>query len=110
MDMSATLIEKLLESFHKLDDCISVTREVLSTKDDVSSDVLQRVEQYSQIVEKQRHLAMKLKSHLASRDWDEVGRHIRLINALSSMIRDDAEEILRSAMEGEPGLFEKAAT
>jgi hypothetical protein len=95
--MSEFLLDKLLRSFDELDRCISVTKQVLSTKDGVPADVLKRVEQYSDIVNKQRSLADDLKSFLDREDWTEVNRHVRLINGLSAMIRDDAQAILATA-------------
>lgn len=92
--MSTQLVDKLLESFDKLDRCINVTRDVLAERDGVPEDVVLRINQYSNIVAKQRALASALREHLESRNWAEVSRHVKLINGLSSMIRDDAHEIL----------------
>jgi len=100
---SQTLVDKLLESFDQLDFCIAHTRDELSQKKDVPQDVLLRVEQYKSIVAKQRELALGLREHLAAQNWDEVTRHVRLINGLSSMIRDDAQAILASATHGFSG-------
>jgi hypothetical protein len=92
--MSESLVNKLLESFDELDRCIAHTRDILVQKRGVPVDILQRVEQYSDIVAKQRNLAAGLKGHLLEQNWEEVSRHVRLINGLSSMIRDDAQAIL----------------
>lgn len=97
--MSESLVTKLLESFDELDRCIAMTKDVLSQKDGVPGDVIQRVDQYAEIVAKQRGLAVDLRAHLKNQDWEEVGRHVRLINGLSGMIRDDAQAILLSACE-----------
>ena len=92
--MAFPLISKLLESFDELDRCIAVTREVLSQKPGVPFHVLERVEQYADIVRKQRALACELTTQISAQNWDEVTRYVRLINGLSAMIRDDAEAIL----------------
>ena len=76
-----------------------MTREVLAEKEEVPQDVLDRVQQYSDIVSKQRGLANRLRAHLTAENWEEVGRHVKLINGLSSMIRDDAQSILAGACE-----------
>ncbi len=94
MAISNSLVDKLLESFDELDACILHTRTVLSNKRGVPASVLSRVEQYSEIVVKQRTLAEDLKIHLSNQNWLEVSRHVKLINALSGMIRDDAQAIL----------------
>jgi hypothetical protein len=91
------LVSKLMESFDDLDRCIEMTKEVLSQKDNVPADVLHRIEQYSDVVIKQRALAENLKSHISNENWDEVTRHVKIINGLSAMIRDDAQAILAGA-------------
>ena len=100
--MSESLVDKLLKSFDDLDRCITVTRDVLTTKQGVPEDVVQRVNQYADIVRKQRDLALSLRSHLTTQNWEEVTRHVRLINGLSSMIRDDAQAILSGAIQSSP--------
>lgn len=97
--MSDSLVNKLLESFDELERCIDMTKGVLSTKDGVPIDIMERVNQYSDIVKKQRKLAIELRDHIIVQNWDEVGRHVKLINGLSSMIRDDAQAILSGALE-----------
>lgn len=100
--MADSLVEKLITSFDELDRCIEVTKRVLSEKDGIPEDVLLRVEQYSGIVTKQRALTGELKGCLEREDWAEVSRRVRIINGLSSMIRDDAQSILAAAYEDEP--------
>lgn len=96
--MSLGLVEKLLTSFDELDDCISVTKQVLNRKADVPSDVIKRVDQYTDIVNRQRDLADKLKQHIEDQNWIEVSRHVKLINGLSAMIREDARAILTNSI------------
>ncbi len=95
--MAESLVEKLLESFEQLDRCITVTKTILSTRKGVPGDVLQRVGQYSEIVRKQRETAEDLHLLIARQDWEEVGRRVKIINSLSAMIRDDAQQILEAA-------------
>ena len=92
--MTLSLVDKLLESFDELERCIAHTRAVLAQKKGVPADVMNRVSQYSSIVAKQRSLADGLRDCLDQQNWEEVARHVRLINGLSSMIRDDAQAIL----------------
>lgn len=91
------LVGKLMDSFDDLDRCIEMTKEVLAQKKNVPSEVLHRIEQYSDVVLKQRALAEHLKSHIENENWDEVTRHVKIINGLSAMIRDDAQSILAGA-------------
>ena len=91
------LVSKLMDSFDDLDKCIEMTKQVLSKKADIPAEVIDRINQYSGIVVKQRSLALDLKGFLATENWDEVTRHVKIINGLSSMIRDDAQSILAGA-------------
>lgn len=91
------LVGKLMESFDDLDRCIEMTKDVLSKKSNIPPEVINRIDQYSGIVLKQRSLAEELRSHIASENWDEVTRHVKIINGLSAMIRDDAQAILAGA-------------
>lgn len=97
--MSAALVNKLLESFNELERCIQLTQDVLAQKRGVPSEVLNRVAQYSSIVSKQRSLAGELRDYITAQNWEEVARHVRLINGLSAMIRDDAQSILSGALD-----------
>lgn len=95
--MSISLVDKLLESFDELERCIRLTKEILLQKEGVPNEVLSRVDQYAAIVLKQRGLANTLREHIELQNWEEVSRHVKLINGLSSMIRDDAQAILSGA-------------
>lgn len=97
--MSVELVNKLVQSFDDLENCIEVTKQVLRQKQGVPADVVSRVNQYSEVVAKQRLMAADLQYHLDQQDWEEVGRHIKIINGLSSMIREDAQAILSGAMD-----------
>jgi hypothetical protein len=100
--MSSALVGKLLQSFDELERCITLTKQVLAQKNSVPAEIVERVSKYSEVVAKQRQLAHILSERIAAQDWEEVTRHVRLINGLSSMIRDDAQAILRGS-EGEAG-------
>lgn len=95
--MSDSIVEKLLSSFDELERCIVITKQVLGEKDGVPKDILQRVEQYGDIVTKQRGLALELRQFIDDQNWSEVGRRVKIINGLSTMIRDDAQAILAAA-------------
>ena len=97
--MSDSLVKKLLVSFDELENCIELTKEVLASKEGVSEDIQVRVSQYTDIVKKQRKLAGDLTDFITKEDWHEVGRHVKIINGLSTMIRDDAQSILTHALE-----------
>lgn len=99
--MSDSIVDKLLSSFDELERCIVVTKQVLGGKEGVPVDILQRVDQYSDIVGKQRSLALELRQFIEQQNWSEVGRRVKIINGLSTMIRDDAQSILAAAYSGD---------
>ena len=99
--MSETQVKNLLVSFTKLEHTIDQTYSVLRSKSGVPFYVLQHVQQYRDVVAKQRGLALDLEHSLAQKNWQEVSRLVKLINALSSMIQDDAKALM---MDDEPGV------
>ncbi|MFN8391073.1 MAG: hypothetical protein U0136_12355 [Bdellovibrionota bacterium] len=102
--MNKIIISRLFESFNELERAIVSARQTLEQKSEPPQDLLARITTYEQILDKQRSLATALCGHSSLGNWDEVSRHIKLINGLSSMIRDDAREILagtKPAVEAE---------
>ena len=91
-----SIIERLFASFSDLEDSINSAKVTLSAKGEIPVHVVERLESYDSILSKQRRLALELAKHMSNGNWDEVARHVGLINGLSSMIRDDARAILSS--------------
>lgn len=94
--MESNIIERLFSSFTELEGAITKARATLQSRDTVSPTVVRRLESYDTILSKQRALAVALCEAIAKKDWDEVSRHVTLINGLSAMIRDDAQAILHA--------------
>lgn len=92
--MNKLVLNKLLESFGELETAIRSARIALTKRVNPPQELLDRVENYEKILDKQRRLSTKLWEHVADSNWGEVGRHVKLINALSTMIRDDAREVV----------------
>ncbi len=92
--MKQQVIKRLFESFNELERAIASARTTLRTKKDPPAELLERIESYEEILEKQRTLGNALCAHVSLENWSEVSRHIQLINGLSGMIRDDAREVL----------------
>ncbi len=92
--MNKVIITRLFESFNELERAISSARQTLEQKSEPPKEILARISNYETILEKQRTLATALCGHSSLGNWEEVARHIKLINGLSAMIRDDAREIL----------------
>lgn len=102
--MESKIIEKLFASFTELEGAITKARATFESRDSVPESVVRRLESYDTILAKQRHLASALCDAIAQKDWDEVSRHVTLINGLSAMIRDDAKAILSAISNNEDGL------
>lgn len=92
--MQGNIIERLFSSFKDLEQAIESARTTLSKKKSVPQEILTRLASYDDIIAKQRHLANELCGLIEDGDWDQVTRHVSLINGLSAMIRDDARAIL----------------
>ena len=94
--MQANIIERLFSSFADLESAIKSAKSTLENKESVPREVIERLSSYDGILAKQRKLAFDLCEHLNKGNWDEVSRHVGIINGLSAMIRDDARSILSS--------------
>ena len=92
--VSPTIIEKLFQSFGELEEAIVSAKKTLAKRTEVPEEIMKRLNSYDGILLKQRNLAESLCLHISKGDWDEVSRHVGLINGLSAMIRDDARAIL----------------
>lgn len=89
-------IKKLLLSFRELEEAINKAKVTLAKKEFVPAHVIIRLNSYDGILSQQRDLANKLCAHMDNGNWNEVTRHVSLINGLSAMIRDDAGAILNT--------------
>ena len=92
--MNKLTIQKLFASFNDLVRAIVLAKDALEKRPSTPPDVLRRIEAYGDILHKQKELATALCCHSTMGNLDEVSRHIKIINGLSVMIRDDAKEIL----------------
>lgn len=88
------IVERLFNSFTDLETAIESAKETLKKKESVPQEVIERLNSYDSILAKQRRLADEMCQFIEAGDWDEVSRHVSLINGLSAMIRDDARSIL----------------
>lgn len=94
--MQHNIIERLFNSFSELEQAIESARVTLGKRATSSPQLMERLNSYGGIIAKQRNLATDLCRHISDGNWDEVSRHVSLINGLSAMIRDDARAILAS--------------
>jgi hypothetical protein len=92
--VNPNIIQKLFQSFTELEDAIGSAKCTLAKRGEIPAEIMERLNSYDGILLKQRNLAHELCTHINQGDWDEVSRHVGLINGLSAMIRDDAKAIL----------------
>lgn len=107
MQGNENIIKKLFSSFGELEEAITCAKKTLLTKESVPEKIMERLDSYDGILEKQRVLATKLCHSIDKEEWDEVNRYVSLINGLSSMIRDDARQILSSITIGREERLDK---
>ena len=93
--VQSQLIKKLFRSLDEIEKSIMVTKRVLATQDPISLEVMRRISSYEDILAKQRILAKRLCNYVIAGEWEEVSRHVRLINGLSAMIHEDARSLMR---------------
>ena len=91
---STGIINRLYQSFEDLENAIHGARKTLESKEEIPREVVDRLNSYDGILAKQRKLASELCEFISEGKWDDVTRHVGLINGLSAMIRDDARAIL----------------
>ena len=103
------VIKRLFSSFDELESSIDVAKKALSIRVPLQQALLQRISNYEDVLMKQRKLADRLCDYIARADWDEVNRHVRLINGLSAMIYGDAKELTESLLGSEPVAVEEEA-
>lgn len=107
MEGNENIIQKLFSSFGELEDAIGCAKKTLLKKETVPEEIMERLDSYDGILEKQRVLATKLCHSIDNENWDEVNRYVGLINGLSAMIRDDARAILSSITIGRVDRLDK---
>ena len=102
------MLHNLIESFGELERAIAAAKACLLRKENPSKDILGRLDHYQEILVKQRSLARSLSEHSREGNVNEMVRHIKIINALSALIRDDAWEILGAIQPQQSTSVERA--
>ncbi len=104
--MSSQVVKKLFKSLDDLEQSISRAKKVLASQDPIPLEIMRRVASYDDILCKQRKLAKRLCNYIVAGDWEEVTRHMRLINGLSAMVQEEARFLVRGmvVVEGDLGL------
>ena len=94
--MQQNIINRLFQSLTELESAINRAKTTLKANSSISPNVIDRLESYTDILQQQRDMAGELCVYITEQNWEEVNRHVNMINCMSAMIRDDAREILTS--------------
>lgn len=92
-------LDALAHSFVELEKSIIQTRGVLQTKKNVPQDVFVRLDSYLELTTKQRSAIAdisnkSLTGKMTKIEYENIIRVIKVARAASTMIRDDAREII----------------
>ncbi len=95
MDIVA-VITRLRESLDNLEKSVFSAKIAVSNQDVVSAEVIKRISNYEDVISKQRTLVDRLNSVMECGKTDEAMHLIKVINGLSSMIYDDANDLIKT--------------
>lgn len=91
-------LDRLTQSLDDLEQAVKQARKQISksksTKEDTKNIILTRLDNYDQILSKQRTLKAELAQYLISGNEEEVMDRVTRINGLSQFILEDAKDIL----------------
>lgn len=96
------ILKRLFRSFDELEAAMVSARNTLQKNGSLTADIATRMDSYDEMIAKQRKLANELVGDILNNtsNADEMARKVNLINGLSTMIKDDAREILADLVEG----------
>ena len=105
--MVYTMVNKMYESAVEIERSMRLAKRAALRQDPVPLLVLKRIAEVEEILDTQKKLALKTADYLSNGQFDEVHRATRLISGFSTMIHDDARQILEAV--GMPTLLERRA-
>jgi hypothetical protein len=92
-ELNNVVLDKLLDSIQDLEQSITSAQRALLTDGNYHQDFFDRLRQYESMLLTQRQLADKLNVSMRKGEWEEVARSVRMINGISTMLRDDAKQV-----------------
>jgi hypothetical protein len=106
---TVSTIEQLFSSMNGLGAAIKSAREKLALRSGIVPGIVERLDSYDSILDKQRGLAVQLCRHLHSGDIAEVERLVALINGLSRFVSEDVRDVLSGLKLKTPDSAEEVA-
>ncbi len=100
--MRAYGLDRLLESLNELELSIHAAHRALANRIDARPELEERLHQYESMLLAQRRAADELEDAMKQESWEAVERCIRIINGISTMLRDDAREVVALLAGEEP--------
>jgi CHASE3 domain sensor protein len=85
-----------------LEQSIHAAHRALANRIDARPELEERLRQYEAMLMAQRRAADELEDAMKQESWDAVERCIRIINGISTMLRDDAREVVALLTGEEP--------
>ena len=95
-----SIINRLLESLEELERSIRLAKKTLSTSEKQDESLCKRISYYEEVISKQKKLSQSLCEHMMKGNWTEVSRHVKLINGFSTLVRQDAKNLILEIIGG----------
>lgn len=92
--MKTDKLQQLAKSLENLEHAIQSVYERFAAKEDISSDVLKRIDQYKDICAYQHVLCNDLKFDIEEENVEQVAQQVKVINGLSSLLVEDVKQLL----------------
>ncbi len=102
--MAHAVVKKLFDSLAELEGAVVLARKSFAFDEPENEEVITRIRYYEEVLSKQKRLAQSLCECITKENWAEVTRLIRLINGLSSLIHNDARELVVRVLNTHKGL------
>lgn len=110
MSMNYGFLVSLISSLRELENSIRNAYSIVASRHPVNRDTLDRLEHYRSVIIKQRSLALDVIEAVNQKRWNEVKRHLKLINAMSELLHHDARNLVDSLNQPEPLRLEFSPT
>jgi hypothetical protein len=102
--MAHSVVKKLFDSLAELEGAVVLAKKSFTLDEPENQEIMGRIRYYEEVLAKQKRLAQSLCEFITKENWAEVTRHIRLINGLSSLIHNDARELVVRVIHTHKGL------
>lgn len=92
--MSNLAVKRLFDSLAELEGAVTLVKRYFPKESAQYGEVADRIQNYEDVITKQKSLVKALCMHIARENWQEVSRHMRLISGFSATIHEDVKELV----------------